>query len=173
MATFNELVNKLIDAEEGLVEMDDFEKLVGEINDKVDSLYYVDSKMEAEEGRLGKVVAQLTARKNAVASSRRRLRAYVVHVMEDKDIPYLEGDLYSIKLRESEKCDIPAMTISPILYAEIMAEFPTVMERKYSWKKNEVKKILKQKPDCRLSHFASIVKSKNPQFKPLRKEVEK
>jgi hypothetical protein len=107
------LLTAIEDLEEGLLDLteEQIKELIGDVRNKVDSIYEIITRLDSEEERLAKNIKTLTDRKRALANSRNRLKQYVVTSMETFEAPAIYGKVWDVKLQKRSKFNIREATL--------------------------------------------------------------
>lgn len=164
--TFGELISILQQADNAMIEVtpEEMEDVGNQLAEKVDSLDFILSRMEAEEKRLDDYIEQFTASKKAIANKRKSLMDYIKFVMEKNGFEKISGKMITISMRSSKSTEIE---LEPT--AALYATFPKLIKREYAWIKSEVKKEL-EADNKTVAGFAKIVENKSVNFK-VKKEI--
>jgi hypothetical protein len=174
--TFGELISILQQADNAMIEVtpEEMEDVGNQLAEKVDSLDFILSRMEAEEKRLDDYIEQFSASKKAIANKRKSLKDYIKFVMEKngfevyefewwhfdyQDWQKISGKMITISMRSSKSTEIE---LEPT--AALYATFPKLIKREYAWIKSEVKKEL-EAGNKAVAGFAKITENKSVNFK--------
>lgn len=143
---FDELLFRLNQNDEGKpLEEDDFNELIGDLKGKIDGIKYFISKCEAESKRLAEdYLIPIAKRKQACDNSVKTLKNWVTQTMIKQKYPYLEGDLFKVKIQEkkgiSENGGIS-------LDAKSFLKYKGLIKRSYSWDKKALGAAFKSDPE--------------------------
>jgi len=142
MANFDLLLSKLQAVDEGLEDLNkaDFDQLIGDLKGKVDSIYYVLTKLGAESDRLADVIKKLQEKKKAIDNGAKRLKDWSVISMSRHDMPYLEGDNFTMRIMSSESVKLNE---NITLDSQAFMKYPGLIRRKFEWDKAAVKTAIK------------------------------
>lgn len=91
--TLNELLAALEYSEDFLADFDP-DKLIGTLEDKIDSVHVILERMEATVTHLKDMAKPFTAKASAIENSRKRLREYVAYNMRSSGFQTLPGKNY-------------------------------------------------------------------------------
>lgn len=161
MANFDELLAKLQANDEALDELstEDFNELIGDIHDKIDTIRDVLYRLEHDEKRFKEIAAEFSTRAKMRSKSAQDLKDWVVYCMDKHNMPFLQGELYSVKIQEREKIDTFLDEVSP----EMAIFYKNFVKKKFVWDKTKIKEGFK-KGDKSVENIAKIGKTKFVKF---------
>lgn len=145
MATLNELLTTLRDAEDGIVNMDmvALEDTLGSVRDKVDGIYEVLDRLESESDRMGRLAKSFAVRKKSLENQSKRLKEYIIYSMDMDESTEIYGQTHRLRLYKRESMKVKDQEIDSTLFLA----FPEVITRTYAFEKNVLKEKYKADPE--------------------------
>lgn len=147
------------------ISQQDFEKLVGDVADKIDSIRFVLSHFEAESDRLKKIIDEFAKAKKTVDNSFERLKGYVIYSMKNNNMPYLEGEKFTVKLTQSEATETKG-ECDEKTYLKFLKQNISVVKKSFQWDKTEIKRLLKSDQADLVKDIAEIKINNSVKFSP-------
>lgn len=148
MSSLITLLRTLEDAENGLIDAsnDELKETLGDIRDKVDSVYEVHSRLCSEEKRLEAHIKDLTKRKKTVKKSVKRLEDYLLYCMEEADTKLLCGKYWDIKTSQRKSEAVREFEVNQEVFEKLG---PVFVNREFSINKSMIKYVAKSNPDIK------------------------
>ena len=145
MSTLNELLTKLREADDGIIEMDieQLEETLGSVKDKVDGIFEVISKLESEAERMKKLAKSFAVRQKSCENQVARLKNYITYSMDQDGATEIYGEIHQMKLVSRKTQKVRDLIIGP----EMFIKFQEVVRRDYSFDKNLLKEKAKADPE--------------------------
>lgn len=105
MSTLDEILKKMEQAEDDLIEMtdDDIAELLGDLHGKVDSIRAVLNRMESTEERLARDIKLLTDKKRATEAGIKRFKEWITGTMAHYGFKKLPGEQYDMRLTTKKR----------------------------------------------------------------------
>ena len=156
---FWELLSQLDEADTGPdLSDEDYLAIIGKVQEKVDNIQSYKSHLEAESKRLAEIVATFTKRKKAVDNATTRLMDWTLRSMKGNKMPFLLGEKYQAKIRESKAVETREGEITSAEFSTLNRSHPGIITRSYSWSKSELKKVIQSdnKAAEKLKPYAQI-----------------
>jgi len=134
------MLNQLHEAEESLVEQQDWEEILGSLRDKVDSIKFIRDRLQSAYDFYDREVDRLKAKKTSIQNNLDNLLNYVNNCMKNGDFEQIPGKKWIIATRKNP----PTIEIKDDASADYFLNFENFVKRQiiYTWKKNEIKEAL-------------------------------
>lgn len=137
--TLDQVLHVMNVSEEYLEEFDP-EVVVGNVEDKIDSIYYILEKMKVTTDHLKAMAKPITSKASAINNSRERLREYVLFQMMKHEYNRLPGKAFKAEIREGHHRVIVTAEKSPSPKdAQAYQEFVKT-EVSFSWDQEAIEK---------------------------------
>lgn len=163
MTTFAEFLLILKNADDELESDINWEEVLGDVRDKVDSIKFVHDRLNFEIEFLKKQEESLERRRLIIEKNLKNLKKYVNWSMFSLDFQAVPGNEWAI-VRRNNPVKIECNTNPTV---ELWTKYDKYIKRKveYSWSKDQLKKDFETLPD-ELKNHCSKVQETRVQFIP-------
>lgn len=125
----------------------DLSEFVGELADKVDAIKsYIDT-LEAESEKFKRYAVEMKKRSDTITKAKERLETYVIQSLEEHGTTFEVGNMWSVKIRESEKVQIDVEAEQALkedtLFFDMIAVGAIKHTESWSWDKKVCKDLIK------------------------------
>lgn len=113
----------------------DFKELIGNLNGKIDAIQDVRSRIKSESDRLKNIGNDYAIKVTRLNNSLKKLDNYILDSMDQHNMPYLEGGLYSVRVQSRKSVEFN-LEDPGVLEA---LKYPDLTKKTFAWDKKKVK----------------------------------